>query len=345
MSGFASRELSNFVRISVIGVLFGGGPACTTALYNGSSRPPSQVASIGTRGGAEILAIDGTDVNGGRWGRYEVLPGRHLITLVGKRSQVGFLSTTTFTSSRQELCLDASPEHDYDVRAGTDSGGWAMEVIDVASEADVQGCEVARPLPTSQDADRSSAAVLLHDPKPGNGLSILLSGDIGGENLVQAAMSNGTTQTLYGGTGILFGVGASYTPLWIGDMNGVGLDARIGIKYDSIDASNASISKKSFPFSAGIHDYLRMSRRWYFSMAAGAHKEIGTGLSGSGAVAGSVSFGSPLGWYGEGGFLFAETWHSAIAFTVRYTNMRLTYAGQDIGANNIGIGLAIQVNP
>jgi hypothetical protein len=345
MSGISSRELSSFVRISVIGALFCGVPACTTALYNGSSKPPSQVASIGTRGGAEILAIDGTGVNGGRWGRYEVLPGRHLITLVGKRSQVGFLTTTTFTSRRQELCLDASPEHDYDVRAGIDSGGWAMEVIDQASEADVQGCEGAGPLPTSAAVDRSSAAVLLHDPKPGNGFSILMSGDIGGENLVQAAMSNGTTQTLSGGTGILFGVGASYTPLWIGDMNGVGLDARIGIKYDSIDASNASISKTSFPFSAGIHDYLRMSQRWYFTMAAGAHKEIGTGLSGSGDVAGSVSFGSPWGWYGEGGFLFAETWHTAIAFTVRYTDMRLTYAGQDIGANNVGIGLTLQINP
>src|SRR5450631_16165 len=196
MSAFGSRELSNFVKIAVIGIFFSGGPACTTALYNGSSRPTSQVASIGTRGGAEILAIDGTDVNGGRWGRYEVLPGRHLNTLVGKRSQSGFLSTTTFTSRPQELCLDASPEHDYDVRAGTESGGWAMEVIDGASEADVQECEGARPLPTSADVDRSSAAVLLHDPKPGNGFSILISGDIGGENLVQAAMSNGTTQTL-----------------------------------------------------------------------------------------------------------------------------------------------------
>jgi hypothetical protein len=80
-------------------------------------------------------------------------------------------------------------------------------------------------------------------------------------------------------------------------------------------------------------------------MGAGMHKEFGTELSGSGDVAGSVSFGSPLGRYGEGGILFAETWHSAVDFMVRYTNMRLTYAGQEIAANNVGIGLAIQINP
>ena len=345
MGGPGPREVPSLLIMAVMSAGVAASTACTTALYSGSSRPASQVASIGTRGGAEILTVDGTYVDGGRWGRYEVLPGRHLITLVGKRSQAGFLVTKVFTSRRLELCLDAYPEHNYDVRAGIESGSWAMEVVDQADDADAQGCEGASPPSASAGAERASAAVLLHDPKPGNGFSFLMSGDFGGEDLVRATMSNGTTQTLSGGTGILFGLGVAYTPLWMGDMNGVGLDARIGIKYDSIDASNASISKTSFPFSGGLHDYLRLSRRWYFTLAAGAHKEMGTGLSGSGDVAGSVSFGSPWGWYGEGGFLFAETWHTAVAFNLRYTDMRLTYAGQDLGANNVGIGLAIQINP
>ncbi len=345
MCSLGSRDLLDLLRISVIGVLLAGGSACTTALYNGPSRSSSQVASIGTQGGAEILAIDGTDVNGGAFGRYEVLPGRHLITMVGKRSRMGFLTTTTFTSRPQELCLDAAREHDYDVRAGIDGGVWAMEVIDESSQGDVEGCGDAPPHPSYADVPQASAAVLLHDPKPGNGLSFLMSGDFGGENLVRATMSNGDTQTLSGGTGILFGLGAAYTPLWIGDTMGLGAEARIGIKYDSITASNASISKLSYPFSAGIHDYLRMSRRWYLTVAGGTHKELGAGLSGSGDIAGDVSFESPWGWYGEGGFLFAETWHTGIAFTVRYTNMKLTYAGQDIGASNVGIALAVQINP
>ncbi len=269
MCSLGSRELTDLLKISVIGALLGGGSACTTALYNGPSRPPSQVASIGTRSGAEILAIDETDVNGGAFARYEVLPGRHLITLVGKKSQAGFFVTTTFTSREQELCLDAAPEHDYDVGARIGSRGWEIEVIDESSKEDVQGCDDAPPGPGSAGVPRSSAAVLLHDPKPGNGFLFLMSGDFGGENLVRATMSNGNTQTLSGGTGILFGLGAAYTPLWIGDTMGLGADARIGIKYDSIDASNASISKLSYPFSAGIHDYLKVSRRWYFTLAGG----------------------------------------------------------------------------
>jgi hypothetical protein len=173
-----------------------------------------------------------------------------------------------------------------------------------------------------------------------------LGGDIGGDNLVSASMSNGDDQSLDAGSGMYATIGASLTPLWLGDVVGFGVGSRIGIKYDSIDAKNGSVHLTRYPFSLWIHTYLRISERWYLNVAGGGHKELSPGLSGDGVAADvQADFQSPWGWMGEGGFVFAETWHTAVGFSLRYTKISYTIAGHALDASNIGFGLTLYLNP
>ncbi len=159
-------------------------------------------------------------------------------------------------------------------------------------------------------------------------------------------MTNGSSQSLEAGSGIFAGIGFSAMPLWFGDTLGLGAGTRIGVKYDSIDATNASMGWTRFPFSAWLQAYLRMSTRWYFTLAGGPHKELDPKLSGSGDLSvANASFQSPWGWFGEGGLLFAETWHTAVGFSVRYTQMYLNYGGSRIDASNVGLAMSLQLNP
>jgi len=319
--------------------------ACTTILYNGPTRDPAQVATISSGTHATVARIDGIAVNGGGTGNYVVLPGPHTVQVVGQKTDVGLFSNTVHQSRRMGSCFVASPGHTYDVRASLSDGYWTSDVYDVDTENSVDEGEC---LPSRRDGAGAnpSDAVLARPPHPGTGFSVALGGDLGGDNLVSASMSNGDNQSIDAGSGVYGTIGASLTPLWLGDVVGFGAGSRIGIKYDSIDAKNGSVLLTRYPFSLWIHSYLRISERWYFNIAGGAHKELSPGLSGDGVAAGvQANFQSPWGWMGELGLVFAETWHTAMGLSLRYTKMGYIIAGQTFDASNIGFGLTFYWNP
>ena len=85
--------------------------------------------------------------------------------------------------------------------------------------------------------------------------------------------------------------------------------------------------------------------RWFLSLAGGAHKELSPGLSGNGVASGvQADSQSPWGWLVDGGVLFAETWHTAIGLSVRYTGIHYSHQGKDIDASNVGAALTIHFN-
>jgi hypothetical protein len=329
-----------FVLIMVVSSAF----ACTTALYQGPERDTAQVATISNGRNAVVARVDDVRVNGGGTANYTVLPGPHYVELVGHRTEIGFLSNTIHRSGKLGSCFQAAPGHSYDVRAHLQEGMWMSEIIDEESETNVDEDICADPS-LLKPMPRPSAAVLPHSPHPGTGFFAALGGDIGGANIFTATMMSGDSEKLDAGTGVFGAMGASVTPLWLGDKVGFGVGGRLGVKYDSIDAKNGSVHLTSYPLSLWIHSYLAVSERWYLSFAGGAHKELSPGLSGDGVASGvQRDYNSPWGWLVDVGVIFAETWHTALGFSLRYTSMRYTVAGYELDASNIGLGLTFYVN-
>jgi hypothetical protein len=187
-------------------------------------------------------------------------------------------------------------------------------------------------------------AVLPQAPRPGTGFHLALGLAGGGDNLVTAQFSNGDSGTLTAGGGVYLAVGATVTPLWIGNAVGLGLGGDIGWKYDSLSASNGSVDMSRFPLDLWVQTLIAFTDNWYLHVLAGPHKESGVNLSGSGVVTGGADFDSPWGWMAQAGFYTTTSWHVACAFGLRYTGVHYTFAGQTIDASNIGLDLTLHAN-
>ena len=187
-------------------------------------------------------------------------------------------------------------------------------------------------------------AVLPQAPRPGTGFHLALGLAGGGDNLVTAQFSNGDSGTLTAGGGVYLAMGATLTPLWIGNAVGLGLGGDIGWKYDSLSASNGSVDISRFPLDLWVQTLIALSDSWYLHVLAGPHKESGVNLSGSGVVTGGADFNSPWGWMAQAGFYTTTSWHVACAFGLRYTDVHYTFAGQTIDASNIGLDLTLHAN-
>jgi hypothetical protein len=70
------------------------GSACTTVMYAGPNRRPTETALLISGEHATIESVDGIPVNGGPLGRYEVLPGQHSVGLAGERTDMGIFVNT-----------------------------------------------------------------------------------------------------------------------------------------------------------------------------------------------------------------------------------------------------------
>ena len=381
--------------------------ACTTTMYAGARRPSAEIAAISSGDGTTLASIDGTPVNGGSTGSYEVLPGEHLVRIQGHDSEFLGFATRHYTSRLISLCFATNPGHRYQVSCER-KDGWYAEVLDSAtlrpvalgcpkmaaelrqrreslragrSAASAQGpadqpapvesspasasqsasgpdasassAVSAEPAPPPRAAQTTTLASLMTDgqgavlpqaPRPGSGFHLAMGFAGGGDNLATAQFSNGTSSTLSAGGGVYLALGATVTPLWIGNTVGLGLGGDIGWKYDSLSAKNGSIDMSRFPLDLWGQTLIALSDGWYLHLLAGPHKESGVNLSGSGEVSGSADFDSPWGWMAQGGVYATTSWHLAFAVGLRYTGVHYTFAGQTIDASNFGLDLTIHAN-
>jgi len=182
---------------------------------------------------------------------------------------------------------------------------------------------------------------------PGSGLTFDFGGFGGGTDLATAQLSDGTTETLSAGGGGFASVGGLWTPLWVGDELGLGLGGYVGVKYQTVGASNSNLSLTRFPIGVAAHALVRISERWFLLLRGGVQKEYGISISGGGDMSGNIDVDGAVGPLGEGGFYYVTHVgqdRMAVALTFRYTSAHDSVGGMTFSANSAGGLLAIHYN-
>ena len=172
-----------------------------------------------------------------------------------------------------------------------------------------------------------------------------LGGGFGGDTLVRATSSDGGSKTLSAGAGVASSVGLMYTPLWLaGDLLGLGVGTELGVKLDSISASNGKVSLTRFPASGTLHALVRTADQWFVLLTGGVEKDLGIDLSGEGV--GSVVNGLN-GLTGKPGARFRLGMYyrgsdvGSITFGIGYTNMKYGVAGGTVDASSFNLWLSV----
>ena len=134
--------------------------ACTTAMYSGPRRPPSELAILASDD-STISSIDGvqTPYSGGNFGKFEVLPGEHSVGVSLNRVVGGGV----YTADRPyTLCMKAEAGREYRVRIDMVGSLWRPYMVDESSAALVSHpCGAVPPRPALRDVNR-----LLYEPLP-----------------------------------------------------------------------------------------------------------------------------------------------------------------------------------
>jgi hypothetical protein len=105
------------------------------------------------------------------------------------------------------------------------------------------------------------------------------------------------------------------------------------------------LSFHRFPLVLSAQVLLRLWKDIFLDVAGGGYKEFDPHLSGSGDVSGSLGYDSPWGWTAELGVYGASSWHTAWNVGVRYTSVKYLIDGSTIDGSNVGLQVAIHINP
>jgi hypothetical protein len=106
--------------------------ACTTPMYQGPTKASSEVATL-ELSCALVESIDGvkTQYNGGGYGKFQVLPGSHRLS-VTIAEVCGYRSLASL-----DISFDAEAGHEYIVSSKTANLRWTPEIIDKKSRKNV----------------------------------------------------------------------------------------------------------------------------------------------------------------------------------------------------------------
>jgi hypothetical protein len=285
--------------------------------------------------------------------RFELPPGRHSVEVSLERD--------SSTSRRQDesaqgiaMCFAAVAGHRYRTKPVFEAGRWHPEIVDESTGLTVSsGCadtsaEPAVQAPAtvaSRRLDENSRPASLPVPSrpvsrdsrlPGTGVTAGVGFFFGGETLYTVTFTNAPERNLSAGRGVLVTVGGLWTPLWIDDQFGFGAGAAIGWKYDSIEASNGTVSLKRFPLNLTVHSVIRINSHWFALLSGGGTKELAKEVSGNGfAAAASASITSSWGLLGEGG-LYYTVEHATVGAGLRYSTPHDWFQGARFDASSFG---------
>jgi hypothetical protein len=304
--------------------------------------------------------------------RFEIPPGRHTVEVSLQADRPASEGTNAKTIA---VCFGALAGHSYLTRPVFEQQRWRPEIVDEASGVAVQkACAPPAPAiavvaPTATPAafapatpttiapaptatvstvPEPSAAPqslpvplpprLPHDTDlPGTGLSAGVGFFFGGQSLYDVHFTNAPDRSLSAGRGVLLSLGGLWTPLWVDDKIGFGVGARLGWKYDSIEAINGTASLTRFPVSASAHGLIRLDDRWFVLVSGGVEKEVGGHVSGNGFAAGiNTELSSTLGLTGEAG-LYVRMDHVAVGGGLRYSTLHDWFQGIKVNASSVGI--------
>jgi hypothetical protein len=181
--------------------------------------------------------------------------------------------------------------------------------------------------------------------RPGSGLTLLLGFGFGGTDFVEASSSNGNSETLSAGTGVIVGLGGMLTPLWPSENVGLGVGVEGSLKYDSISASNGSASITRYPLALTAHLLTNGSGGPnYFLVKGGVIRDFGVNYSASGFAAlnadvtGTWGPTGSLGYYRRSNDVLA--WDLLLFFAITDH-----VAGTEhVSANSFGLTTALHFN-
>jgi hypothetical protein len=122
--------------------------------------------------------------------------------------------------------------------------------------------------------------------------------DVGFHKAVEAHMSDGTTQTIRTNGGVTLAVGADFLKLWQDQLR---TRATVEVKYDSIQASNATVD-----FTSVSLVLLEVANVRPFRLAAGVAYSFGPQFSASGSalVGGTATYDPSLGFIGQAEYVW-----------------------------------------
>lgn len=157
--------------------------------------------------------------------------------------------------------------------------------------------------------------------------------DFGGDTVVTAVFTNGSTKSIKANEGLFVGGGVSI----MNDARNLQGEVSLSYKFQSIDASNGSIDFTRFPL-----DMLVFYRESRFRFGGGLTYHMSPKVKGSGVVGGlNVDFKDALGVILEADYL---VWRD-MAVGLRYTILEYkTATGPAATANSDGFGLAFSVS-
>jgi len=174
-----------------------------------------------------------------------------------------------------------------------------------------------------------------------------MSAALGGDKLATVTFDNGNTEDLTAGQGLSLYIEGAVTPLWIGDSIGFGVGGQLGLKFDSVDAKNASISFWRFPALLYLQTLIPGSSRAAFLLRGGIETDLDPHISGDGlASGGDLQFSSGLGKLAELGLWYRlQSSHTAISLTLRLTSIHYAFQGADIDGSNVGLVWSVLYAP
>jgi hypothetical protein len=348
----------------------------TTTMREGPVRPATELATVASTD-TRVAEIDGKDVqrispDANAKSVYLLPAGPHVIGF-SLRKRLG-VSITVLQSDFIRVCLLAEGGHHYTTTAEIGNGRWKPHIFEVPITCDGARIFPAgtpssdRPLdaqaaspftsPPSDPEAESTGLEIFHlwsnaeiervKARPFVDVMASLGWDFGGEDVVRAQFSNGSSQTLAAGQGPFLRLGAMVTPLWLAaDGVGIGAGTDVALKLDNVSASNSDVSLIRYPCSFTLHTLVRVRPILYVLLAAGVDKDEGISVSRNGGVSvtGGSSLTSRIGGTGRVALYWVGTDASAIMLGLAYTQLTYDSPGGSVRANSAGFFTSVSWRP
>ncbi len=236
------------------------------------------------------------------------------------------------TLTQPRLLADSSPD------GASDPSAAEAQPTATAPAVVPAPAPVAAPPPAPTGAVRGEGARSKTIHRPGNGFGMVIGGAFGGQEIARGTFTDGHMETINAGGGVVLALSGSWTPIWIGQVLGLGASTTIGYKMTQIaDNDGNSLQLASFPLDLSLQLLLAVQRHWYLVVRAGAQKELHVHFSGQGFAAPvDQFFTAPIGAQVEGGLLVYAGF-TGIGLTVKSSSVRYETGAGSIDASNVAI--------
>ena len=184
----------------------------------------------------------------------------------------------------------------------------------------------------------AAATFLVASAMPACAVDIGLTGKIGyefgGDDLATVTFTNGRTETLNAGEGLVAGIGASI----LNDAKTLELEVMASAKFQFIHGSNGDLTWRRFPV-----DVLGFYRFKHLRIGGGLTYHLAPKVSGSGVAGGAThEYDAALGYVLQADWLFSGADSGKGAYVgLRYTNLEYELKGGGFTASADSVGLSL----